>query len=264
MNRSPDLAAAALHWLEYLGLLGGLGSFVVRRLAANPPRISWARPPMHIALAAAFIGGIGVVIVEAFDRSGSASGAIAFLFGGALGWVRVARVAAEGLALLFCLRGIPFVAPMAALGAALLAVAGHATAIQPAAGAEFADVLHVLSAGMWAGGILALATLQPPGGWRGSEARVMLDRFASVALIAFAITALTGVLRATEQLNGVSDLWTTSYGLVLTLKSAGVVVMLILSSLAWRRGLPVARPEAGVTLVVVGLTALLAAFPLQA
>jgi copper transport protein len=136
--------------------------------------------------------------------------------------------------------------------------------VLPAGGAELADALHVLSAGMWAGGILALASLRPPDGWRSPQARMLLERFAGVALIAFAVTALTGVLRATEELATLSDLWTTSYGLVLTLKSLGVVVMLTLSSLAWRRGLPVARVEAGVATLVIALTALLAAFPLPA
>ncbi|TAN32772.1 hypothetical protein EPN29_07015 [bacterium] len=264
MSGHPDLAAAAFHWLEYVGLLGGLGSFVVRRLASHPPRIPWARPPMAIAFAAAFAGGLGVITLEALEGSGSAAGALAFLIGGAGGWVRIVRVAAEGLALLFCVRGLPYVAPMTALAAASLALAGHSTAVEPPAGAEFADAIHVLSAGMWAGGILALATLRPPGGWRGPEARMLLGRFSSVALIAFGVTALTGVLRATEQLSGVSDLWTTPYGLVLGLKSAGVLAMLVLSSLAWRRGLPVARVEAGAAVAVAGLTALLAAFPFPA
>jgi len=43
-----------------------------------------------------------------------------------------------------------------------------------------------------------------------------------------------------------------------------VIVMLALSSLAWRRGLPVARVEASVAALVIGLTALLAAYPLPA
>jgi len=154
----------------------------------------------------------------------------------------------------------PPVPSVAALAAALLPFAGHAAAADPPAGAEFADALHVLSAAMWAGGILALATLRPPGGWQGPEARALLERFAGVALVAFAVTALTGVLRATEQLHALSDLWTTTYGIVLALKSAGVGVMLVLS-LAWRRGLPVARFEAGVAALVVGATAILASFP---
>jgi putative copper export protein len=206
---------------------------------------------MHLFLGAAFVGGLAVVGVEAFQS------------GAAPGWERVVRVAAECLAFVFCLRGIAFVAPAAFLAVALLPLGGHAAAVDPPAGAELADVLHVASACIWAGGILALATLQPPGGWRGAEAKSLVDRFAGVALIAFAVTALTGVLRATEQLHGIGDLWATSYGIVLALKALGVGIMLLLS-LAWRRGLPVARAEAGAAIVVVAATAVLAAFPNQA
>jgi putative copper export protein len=244
---SPDLVLAAFHWVEYLGLLGGIGSIVVRRLAHNRPRIQWADPPMHIFLGVAFVGGLAVISVVGFEA-------------GALpGSERLARVAAEGLAFILCIRGIPFVAPLAALAAALLPFAGHAAVLQP--GAEFGDAIHVLSAAMWAGGILALATLHPPEGWRGLEARALLDRFGGVALIAFAVTALTGVLRASDQLHEVSGLWTTTYGEVLALKSVGVGIMLVLSAVAWRRGIPLARAEAAIAVLVVGATAVLAAFP---
>src|SRR5205823_14114014 len=121
--------------------------------------------------------------------------------------------------------------------------------------------VHVVSAGMWAGGIMALGSLRPPGGWGSGEARDLVERFGRVALIAFGITALTGVLRAAEELAALSDLWSTPYGLVLTLKSAGIAVMLVLSTIAWRRGRPVAGVEAGFAALVVGATALLAAFP---
>jgi putative copper resistance protein D len=197
---------------------------------------------MQIAFGAALAGGAGVLL---FPHS----------------WWVTPRVLAEGIALVLCLRGTPFVAPFAVLAAALLPFASHAADIEPAAGAIFVDALHVVSAGMWAGGILALASLRPPGGWRDAEAGMLLERFGRVAFLAFGVTALTGVLRATEQLSGPSDLWSTHYGVVLSLKSLGVVVMLVLSSLGWRRGNAVAGSEAAVTVVVVGLTALLAALP---
>lgn len=249
MTGSPDLVLAALHWVEYVGLLGGIGSIVVRRLARNGPRIPWADPPMHVFLGLAFLGGLAVITVEGLEA-------------GALpGWERLARVAAEGVAFVLCIRGIPLVAPVAVLAAALLPFASHAAAVQPSAGAEFADAVHVLSAAMWAGGILALATLRPPDGWRGPEARTLLDRFGGVALIAFAVTALTGVLRASDQVHDVSGLWTTSYGEVLALKSVGVGIMLVLSAVAWRRGVPLARAEAAAAVLVIAATAVLAAFP---
>jgi putative copper export protein len=171
-------------------------------------------------------------------------------------------VAAEGAALVFCLRGVPFVAPLAVFAAAALAFAGHSAGVRPAPGAVFTDALHVLSVGAWAGGIIALALLRPPGGWHGEEGRALLARFGRVALPAFAIAAFTGVLRATEELTGVSDLWATSYGLILSAKSAGVLAVLVLSALVWRRGMAFARLEAAVALVALAATALLAAYPL--
>ena len=55
-------------------------------------------------------------------------------------------------------------------------------------------MLHVVSAGRWAGGLLALASLRPPGGWAGAEARTLLERFGRIAFIAFGVTALSSAL----------------------------------------------------------------------
>jgi putative copper export protein len=262
MPPPADLATGALRWVEYIGLIGVIGIMVIRRLAAHPPGIRWARPPMQLALGAAFAGGLAVVVVEALIAGGSLPGAIAYLVGGPAGWVRLARVAAEVGALAACLRGRPIVAPLALFAAAAVAFAGHAAAVQPAGGAILADALHVLSAGVWAGGIMTLATLRPPGGWTGEEGRALVSRFGRVALVAFAITAMTGVIGATSDLREVSDLWMTSYGLVLSAKSFGVLIMLILSAVTWRRGFGPVRLEAVVTVVVLAATAVLAAYPL--
>jgi putative copper export protein len=244
-----DLTLAAWRWLELVGLIGFVGVVVVRRLAGMRPALHWARPRMDRWLLAALIGGLGGLIVHA-------------LHGNPPTVVGAARVLAEGIALALCLNGRPWVVVPGIFAAAALAFAGHAATVNPAAGAIFTDALHVLSAGMWAGGILVLSYLRPPTGWRGGEGRVMLERFGRVAFLAFAITALTGVLRATEELRGLSDLWTTQYGLVLSSKTAGVLVMVAISALVWKRGLPAARTEGVVVLLVLAATALLAAFPM--
>jgi putative copper export protein len=262
MPSTSELAIGVLRWVEYAGLIYLIGVFVVRRLAANTPRIAWARPPMELALGAALVGGLGVVVAEAFVAGHSLSGAATFLFDSAGGWVRIARVAAEGGALALCLLGRRMVAPLALFAAASLAFAGHAATQQQPAGPIFADAMHVLSAGVWAGGIMALATVRPPGGWSGEEGKAMLVRFGGVALIAFAITAVTGVLEASAGIGSLSDLWTTRYGVVLSVKSAGVLVMVVLSVLAWRRGLGLVRFEAVVAVLVLAATAVLAASPI--
>lgn len=260
MPSPADIAVGALRWVEYAGLLTAVGMFVIRRLASNQPRIDWVRPPLHLALAVALVGGAGVVTAEAW--TGSGSDALTYLLGGPAGWVRVGRVGAEALALVFCLRGVRFVAPAAVFAAAAVAFAGHASTVRLMSGGIFIDALHVLAAGMWGGGILALASLSPPGGWKSDSARAVLGRFGRVAAIAFAVTALTGVLRATEELRDVSDLWLTSYGVILSLKTAGVLAMVALSALVSGRGIHFGRAEAAIALAVLALTALLAAYPL--
>ena len=172
-------------------------------------------------------------------------------------WLIAARVGFEAVALVLCWRGVRFVAPPLVLAALMLPLSGHAAAVQPtAAGAELNDAVHVLSAAMWAGGVIALASLRPPGGWRAAEARVLLERFGRVAVIAFVVTALTGLLSATEHLTAVSDLWTTAYGIWLAVKVFFVAVMLALS-LLWRLG-PAGRLEAVSAGLVVLATAALA------
>lgn len=202
-----------------------------------PPRVAWANPAMASFFGVAFVGGLGLLLL---DHT----------------WLVAARVLLESIALVLCVRGQPFVVVPAVLAAALLAPAGHATG----AGGVFADVIHVLSAAMWGGGILALITLRPPGGWRSAEARALIERFGRVAIIAFGVTALTGFLGATEQLNGLGDLWTTTYGIVLGLKVAAIG-LLIVTSAAWRRGWAPAWLEAIVAVAVVLATAGLAVLP---
>jgi putative copper export protein len=244
-----DLAIAAWRWLEYAGLLGFIGVIVVRRLAAIPPALHWARPSMQPALAGAFTGGVAVLIGESL-RSGHLSSAI------------IVRVAAEGIALALCVYVRRWVVPPAILAVLALPFAGHAAVAGPTGGAIFTDAFHLLSAGAWGGGIVVLALLRPPDGWGGKEGRALLARFGPVAFLAFTATALSGALRAAEVLGSASYLLSTPYGLVLTAKTAGVLVMVAMSAFGWSRGWRFTRLEGVVVLFVLAATAVLAAFPL--
>lgn len=243
------VVVAAARWVEYAGLLGFVGVVVVRVLAGHSPRIGWARPRMDRALGAALVGGATVLIAQ-WIATGTFPLAVAV------------RVVAEALALALCLTIGRGAVPAGFAAAVALAWGGHAVDADPALPSILVDALHVLSAGAWAGGILAIAVLRPPGGWASEEGRAMLRRFGGVATIAFAVTALTGVLRASATLGDVGMLWTTGYGLVLLAKTAGVVAMLAMSAVAWRRGVPLARAEAVVVLAVLAATAVLAVLPL--
>lgn len=236
-----SVALAAVHALEYAGLLLALGTFVIRRLARIPPRIRWVDVPMDRALALAAVGGAGVLLL---DHS----------------WLVGLRLAAEMLAWFLCVRGIAAVAPVVVLAAAMLSLTGHASRVAPPAGAELVDALHVLSAGMWGGGIVALALQRPPDGWGSTEARLLLERFGRVAVIAFGLTALTGLLRATEELSALGQLWSTGYGVTLSIKVLLVLAMLPLA-LWWRRGHAVGAVDAVLAALVVAATGALAVFP---
>jgi putative copper export protein len=237
-----EIVSGAFRGLEYAGLLGFVGVVVVRQLAHQPPHLNWARPGMERALGVALLGGVATVALSP-------------------SWIGAARVVVELAALVLCLRWGPGAVPAGFAAVLLLAPAGHAAAGQPVAPAILLDELHVASAGIWAGGVLVMATLQPPDGWRSAAGQDLLTRFGRVAMVAFAFTALTGLLRATEELTGFGDLWQTAYGIVLVAKSVGVLAMLAVAAVTWRRGLPLARSDAVLALAVMAATGLLAAFP---
>jgi copper transport protein len=257
----PDLLLAVPRALEYGSLFAALGMLLLMELARRGRR--WVRPPLRAALGLALAGGAGVVMGEALAASGGAPRLLsAYLLGGPPGWVRLARVAAELAALAVALGWPRLAAVPLLLAFAALAGAGHAAAVEPAAPAVLTDAAHLVFGGLWAGGILALATLRPPGGWLGREARVLLSRFTPVALGAFLVSIATGLLRALVEVGGVQQLLGSAYGLVLGLKAMAILAMLPLSLLAWRRLRPAPRLEGLFVLAVLGGSGVLASFPL--
>lgn len=75
------------------------------------------------------------------------------------------------------------------------------------------DAVHLAAASVWVGGLAALALTLPRGG--SAAAR----RFSRIALIAVAVIALTGVLRAVSELSAVGQVFSTGYGRALLVKT---------------------------------------------
>ena len=260
----PEVLLALARTVEFGALLLAIGLLLVRQLASRPPRLIWVRGPLVGALAVAFAGGVAVVAGESISAAGGLSpgGIGTYLSGGEPGYARLLRLGLEAAALILAMLGVRGVTVLVLAAITALAAAGHAAALRPAVPAIAVDAIHLASAGLWAGGIMALAAIRGSGGWTSPESRVLLKRFTPVALIAFSLTALTGLLQAVEELSSPLDLLQSTYGNVLAFKVFAIGAMLPLSLLAWRRLQPRPRLEAAIVLVVVSASALLAAFPL--
>jgi copper transport protein len=250
-------AAVPLTWndillrtLYYFGLLAGGGAAVFWLLARRllGPRL--AIPIAHLlffSLLLAFIGGSGIV-------HGAPPGTrFALVLKVALTLALVGG-AASALA-----PTIPRLLPAAAaIALALLAaptLAGHALdRSQPRFLSVPVDLAHMASAAVWLGGLLALVYVVPRAA-EGEEARrAAAGRFSSAALVAAAVLGVTGLVRALTELDALSQLWSTSYGRALLVKTAIFVPLL---GLGWlNRTVLVAvfsrlRRSAGVEVVAI-------------
>ncbi len=140
----------------------------------------------------------------------------------------------------------------AAYLAATPALSGHAS-IQSPTGVFFpSDVLHVLAASVWVGGIACLllalpaATRQLVGPQRSRLLLATLVRFSPVALTAVVVIAATGVVQAYIDVRSFHALFHSTYGALIIVK---IVLLLCLISLGWvnrERVIPAFERIAGV------------------
>lgn len=282
-----DLAIALLRWLEYLELLWTVGILLLNRLSRRPgdlaelellgavgvllrnglvrtpEELPWVRRRPVLPIAIALLSGVAVVLAEGFVAAGSSSlGDVwSYLTTGLPGWARSSRLLLEAGALVCAFAWPRIVWLLLSASIVALAASGHGAAISPQWWGITVDAVHLLAAGVWAGGILALATVRPPGGWRSEKARKLLLRFSPFALTAFAVTVAFGAIQSIGELGSFGALFGSSYGQVLLVKVALVALMLPLSLHAWRRRRPHLRIEGALAVVVVAAAALLAAFP---
>lgn len=125
---------------------------------------------------------------------------------------------------------------------ALMMFAPSLTGHARAAAAEyrftlFSDWLHLVAAGFWVGGLFHMALTMTEGVSRleGRQRLRVLERaiplFTKLAVASIVVIALTGVYNSWIHVDGLSALWSTPYGEVLSVKIILFIVMVALGGL---------------------------------
>jgi copper transport protein len=208
-----DLILRALY---YLGILAGGGAAVFGLLARGllGPRLTPVLSHLlFFALLAAFLGASGILHAAPpgtrFDLVMKVAVTIA-LVGGA------AAALAPTFARLLPLAGVCSLALIAAP-----TLSGHALdRDQPRLISVPVDLAHAASASVWFGGLLSLVFVLPRAAADEARRTRVVRRFSSTALISVGLLAATGIVRALTELDSVTQIWSTSYGRTLIVKSA--------------------------------------------
>jgi copper transport protein len=127
------------------------------------------------------------------------------------------------------------------LGGALfvaVSMSSHAAAVNAnrLVFAVLVDVLHLCAAAFWVGGMLFIATMYLPVLKRNNVVEqtrslmAILPAYSPWAIVGVILMAVTGPFSAILHLNSWQQLFTTAYGLALTLKIALVCAMLLISA----------------------------------
>lgn len=135
------------------------------------------------------------------------------------------------------------IALLGALALGLIALAGHSAAVEPGTGLAVAvDVVHLLTAGIWVGGLVPLALLLwLAGRSSGADARpyavVAARRFSRTALLMVVAVTLSGLGNAWVHVGSVAGLLGTLHGRLLLVKLVVFASMVLLAA-HHRRVLP--------------------------
>lgn len=298
----------AVRWLTFVGLLGVIGVVAFRvlvlslleRAGSFSNRVvlvaESSSRAARIGLGAMAVLGVALVLrlyTQLYALHGPSqlfdTARLGSLLGGTtwgLGWLLQAGgivVAAFGLALAGS-RGRGGWT-LAAVGAAVLgftpALSGHAAGVQDVGWlALAADGLHVLGAGGWMGGLLAVVVAGIPVALRqpterGAATAALINAFSPTALFFAGVVVATGLFSAWLHVGEVSALWTTGYGRTLLLKLGVASLVFGTGAYNWLKVRPAlgreeaagrlrrsAALELAIGLVVLVVTAVLVATPL--
>jgi copper transport protein len=241
-------------WLFLTGILLAAGLSVFRVVM---PRT--AAPPLRLLVGSfALVVGGGAALVARTSVSTRfglvAAMAIIIALAGALAAVGATRV--PRLAVGAWLSGLALVVLPSAMGHAL--DPGRSWIEFPV------DVLHVAASSVWFGGVVALVV----GLRRGAVDDRVVRRFSTLALAAVGVIGVTGLIRALAELSSIDQVWGTSYGQLLIVKTTLLGALVVLGWANRYRVIPALarsaqrlrlnlRAEIVLLLAVVGAVALL-------
>ena len=256
----PSAVSSALRWAELVSLLTIIGAIVVRLIVL--PRANWsadliadAGDRARVLAQGAAVLLLAATLYRASTQAQMMTGAPSGFFGGLAalvrdthwgqGWsVGAAGVLAIIVGLLASRRGAGGWT-IAAIGAVLVslgqALTGHAASNARVALAVATDVVHVLGAGAWLGGLCVLVLSAMPATRRLGEAEsikagsALVRSYHNSAIESVALVLISAVVAAWLRLPALSDLWTTPYGTMLLRKVFFVVVVLFFGLYHWRR-----------------------------
>ncbi|HEU0165102.1 MAG TPA: copper resistance protein CopC, partial [Thermomicrobiales bacterium] len=256
----PQLVKTASRWAALVGFAAFIAAWPIWTIVIRPslapiwqegPRFTRrARRYVLIAFVVAILGSLFALAIQAlaipdgsyFDKVMNTVGKTRY---GRLWLFRVGLMMVEGLILSACAWWYVRHRKMEWAAAWLVAIAmpipfsliAHASA-QPIGRdlSVVADVVHLLSAGIWVGGIFMLTFVLFPGLRRIDPVKrrevliVAIPRFSLISMIAWSVLGLTGFYAGWVQVGNLHALGTTSYGHSLIVKLILLAIVLIVAS----------------------------------
>jgi putative copper resistance protein D len=147
-----------------------------------------------------------------------------------LGWAILGRVTAA------------IVLALAATAAGLTGLMGHSGLHSGHTSASISLAIHLVSAGVWVGGLIATCSYvarNPQGG------AIAIRRFSTLALVCVILLAESGLLNASLRIDGVASLITTPYGTLILAKAILLAALVVLGWRQRRHVVPLADDDIG-------------------
>lgn len=245
-DRPVEIAAAVLRFLAYLGVLGSCGVVLVSTLLRRPdeptPVARWVTAGVVVALASIVLQAVALAALATGEGITAITqpGVLALVLSDGYGTAAV--VSLIGLLAVLITAGLPFEGPariIALTGATVaplaFALTGHTRSMEPAAAGYSADLVHLLAATVWFGGLGAVTAtvLRRRRAGDSLGAAEAVATFSGVAAVAAGAVIVAGLVLSWLEVGGLGPLTSTAYGRLLLAKVLAVGVVLLLA--AWNR-----------------------------